>query len=219
MEWLHFPEFKLPIERFDRAMLAGDLDPDTKGPQVQALKQPNGSVIASHFHDVSQFQVIVGGGGIIGRSRMSKGMVRYVDRHRVYGPVRPDDNGLCYLTLRREHDPGPFYMPDSHDVLAERRPVAPRGLTFDLTALDTCWRDVQYGDDDGLTVSASNLLRHETLALEMGGGGGFVVVIGGDIDDVSAVSARWLDAGSQLKGQAGQSGARVLRLQFPVEDD
>jgi hypothetical protein len=216
-EWLHFPSFELPIKGFDRAMLAGDVRPDTEGPQVQALMQPNGDVIASHFHDVPQFQVIVGGSGIIGRHPMSRGMVRYVDRHRVYGPVRPGEGGLVYLTLRREHDPGPHYMPESRDLLAERRPVDPRGLSFDMAALDTCWRYANYGDEDGLLVSARNFGRREAVSVEMNGGGGFVVVIGGALEDAPAVCALWLEAGDALLGTGGSSGGRLLRLQFPAD--
>lgn len=216
VEWLHFPSYELPIKGFDRVMLAGDIHPDTEGPQVQALMQPNGEVIASHFHDVPQFQVIVGGGGYIGRHPMSRGMVRYVDRHRVYGPVRPNENGLVYLTLRREHDPGPHYMPESRPLLAERQPVDPRGLSFDMVALDTCWRSASYGDEDGLAVVALNLGRHESRTFPMNGGGGFVVVIGGDLDVAPAVSALWIAADEWFMAIAGPSGARVLRLQFPT---
>jgi hypothetical protein len=216
VDWLHFPSFTLPLTDFGRVMLMGDTHPDTEGPQVQALTQPCDSVIASHFHDVPQFQVIVGGSGIIGRHPMSKGMVRYVDRHRVYGPVRPNECGLVYLTLRREHDPGPFYMPESRDLLAERRPVDPRGLGFDMAALDTCWRVVAYRDADGLEVSALNLGRHEAMSVEMGGSGGFVVVIGGELESASAVSACWLPPGQAFADTAGQSGGRLLRLQFPT---
>jgi hypothetical protein len=215
MQWMQFPAFTLPVTQFGRVMLAGEVDPATDGPQVQALMQDHGNVIASHFHDVPQFQVVVGGAGFIGRHHMTRGMVRYVDRHRVYGPVRPDESGLVYLTLRREHDPGPHYMPDERDALAERRPVDPRGLGFDLTALDACWRDVAYRDADGLDVGACNLGRHEDVRIEMAGGGGFVVVIGGDLESASAVEACWLHAGETLEDRAGKSGARVLRLQFP----
>lgn len=213
--WVRFPSYALPVQKFSRTMLMGDLDPATTGPQVQALMQEHDNVIASHFHDVPQFQVIVGGSGIIGRHHMTKGMLRYVDAHRVYGPVRPDEGGLVYLTLRREHDPGPLYMPESRDALADRRPVDPRGLGFDCDALDTCWREVRYGDSDGLAVGARNVGRHQPIRVEMGGSGGFVVVIGGDLESASAVEVCWVDAGDELEDFAGSSGARVLMLQFP----
>jgi len=229
-DWVTFPHYRPPIETFERHMLVGDVDPATPGPQVQALLQPCGEVIASHFHDVPQFQVIVGGSGIIGRHRMGRGALRYVDRHRVYGPVRPDDSGLAYLTLRAEHDPGPHYMPDSRDDLAARQPVDPRGLGFDVVALDTCWREVTYGDPDELYVCARNLGRYETLDITMAGGGGFVVVIGGSLQhplmkDIAvkvvtapAVSACWLAAGDRLDyARAGEHGGRVLWLQFPFD--
>lgn len=200
-------------------MLVGDLHPETQGPQVQAIMQDFGNVIPAHFHDVDQFQLVVGGGGIIGRHHFTRGMVRYVDRHKVYGPVRPDDDGLVYCTLRRVHDAGPFYMPESREELAERRPVDPRGLGFDCSALDTCWRDVTYDDADGLRVRAINLSYSCPVDVVMGGDGGFVVVIGGALGGevpIPAVSLCWMNADSRIILGAARSGARVLQLQFPI---
>lgn len=217
--WLAFPSYRLPVTEFRRTFLLGGLsEAAADRPQVQALCQPVGDVIPSHFHDVDQFQVIVAGSGMIGRHRMGRGMLRYVDRHRVYGPVRPDEPGLVYLTLRREQDPGPHYMPDSRDLLASRRPVDPRGLGFDMEALDTCWRDVRYGDPDGLHVRALNLGRSEGVDLQMSAraAGGFVVVLGGTLESASAVEACWLHPGESLHDHAGSSGARVVQLQFPL---
>jgi hypothetical protein len=220
--WIHFPAYRLPLDTFGRTMLIGAVDPAGEGPQVQAILQDFGSVIPAHFHDVDQFQLVVGGGGIIGRHHFARGMVRYVDRHRVYGPVRPDDEGLVYLTLRRVHDAGPFYMPDSRDELAERRAVDPRGLGFDCEALDTCWRDVSYEDADGLAVRAHNLGRLQESDVTMDGDGGFVIVIGGSLDDglpIDAVSLCWLDSGAKLTLHASKTGARVMQLQFPIWQD
>lgn len=213
--WLPFPRFDLPLVAFKRTMLMGAVEPGP-GPQVQAIEQDGGSVIGSHFHDVAQFQVIVGGSGFIGRHRMTPGMLRYVDRHRVYGPVRADASGLVYLTLRAQHDPiGPLYMPESHDLLALRHPVDPRGLGFDCSALDTCWRDVGYEDADGLGVRALNLGRFQPLRIEMHGAGGFVVVVGGNLGRAFMHASCWLEAGDELEEVAGPHGARVLYLQFP----
>lgn len=222
--WVPFPAFTLPITSFAREMLVGRVEP-TEGPQAQAIAQDAANVIAPHFHDVAQFQVIVGGTGIIGRHPVTKGTFRFVDAHRVYGPVRPDDSGLVYLTLRAAHDPcGPHYMPESRELLADRRPIDPRGLGFDVTALDTCWRDVRYSDPDGLDVSACNFSRYEPMHLQMGGAGGYVVLIGGELEGTegigrtarrSAVSCCWLHAEQRLEDRAGGNGARVLRLQFP----
>jgi hypothetical protein len=143
--WVQVPVPNLGLEAFERTMLMGQIDPTTPGPQVQLVAQDVGTVFGPHFHDVDQFQVVLAGGGTIGRTRVEPGQVIFVDRHKVYGPVCPDQSGLVYLTLRAIHDPGPHWMPGAQSDLAVRDPVARRHLIV--------WPWEGIDDADGLRVS------------------------------------------------------------------
>ena len=76
-------------------------------------------VIKPHFHDVDQFQVIVKGGGVIGKHPLSLNAVHFSRAHTPYGPLTGDERGVGFLTLRATWDPGAQYLhnPDSKDKL------------------------------------------------------------------------------------------------------
>jgi hypothetical protein len=164
------------LERFERTMLMGQIDPATPGPQVQLIAQDAATVLGPHFHDVDQFQVVLAGGGTIGRTRIRPNQVIFVDRHKVYGPVRPDEGGLVYLTLRARHDPGPHWMPEAQPDLVQRDSVARRHLILNPTT--------EVDDPDGLRVAVGATGR-------VGGVGGFLLGRG--------PSFCWLDPGSVVR--------------------
>lgn len=74
-------------------------------------------VIRPHFHEVDQFQVIVKGGGVIGKHPLSLNAVHFSRAHTPYGPLTGDDRGVGFLTLRAHWDPGAQYLPDSKEKL------------------------------------------------------------------------------------------------------
>ena len=76
-------------------------------------------VIKPHFHEVDQFQVIVKGGGVIGKHPLSLNAVHFSRAHTPYGPLTGDERGVGFLTLRATWDPGAQYLhnPDSKDKL------------------------------------------------------------------------------------------------------
>ena len=67
-------------------------------------------VIKPHFHDVDQFQVIVKGGGVIGKHALSLNAVHFSRAHTPYGPLTGDERGVGFLTLRATWDPGAQYL-------------------------------------------------------------------------------------------------------------
>jgi rubredoxin len=74
-------------------------------------------VIKPHFHEVDQFQVIVSGGGVIGKHPLSLHAVHFSRAHTPYGPLTGADEGVGFLTLRAQWDPGAQYIPAAKEKL------------------------------------------------------------------------------------------------------
>jgi len=74
-------------------------------------------VIKPHFHEVDQFQVIVSGGGVIGKHPLSLNAVHFSRAHTPYGPLTGAEEGVGFLTLRAHWDPGAQYLDQSKDKL------------------------------------------------------------------------------------------------------
>jgi hypothetical protein len=82
-----------------------------------------GCFIKPHFHEVPQFQVIVGGEGRLGKKPLSPITFHFSDAFSPYGPIVPDDNerGLDYFTLRPRGKLGTWYMPGARERMEGRR--------------------------------------------------------------------------------------------------
>src|SRR5690606_24565941 len=118
-------------------------------------------VIRPHFHQVDQFQVIVRGGGVLGRHRLSLHAVHFARAHTPYGPIRFADEGLGFLTLRAHWDPGAQYLPAQREKLEQvpnRKPwqatEAPAFLSGDPVGVRPF---AQLKDDRGLGAYAMRL--------------------------------------------------------------
>jgi rubredoxin len=95
------------------------------GPMAFLAEGSPGRVIKPHFHDVDQFQVIVSGGGALGKHGLKIHAVHFSRAHTPYGPLVASQEGLGFLTLRAHWDPGAQYLPDSREKLKSahgRRP-------------------------------------------------------------------------------------------------
>ena len=228
-----------PFETLARKMIYGQAGPG-QGPQAQALAQDASHPLGAHYHEVAQFQVITGGSGRIGPHMIADGQAHYVDRHTVYGPVKPALEGLRYVTLRASHDPGPSWMPDAAGRLASLKadePTAPhRNVVLDLGyAVAPVWTDL-VNEPDGLRVAVIVTAAHWTLEpFQMAGAGGYALLLFGrltapgmawdlhgpgslffdpSIEDIRAPSVLWLPAGAVLEGRT-ERPTRLVALQFP----
>ena len=74
-------------------------------------------VIRPHFHENDQFQVVVSGGGVLGKHKLSIHAVHFSRAYTPYGPINFGADGLGFLTLRARKDPGAQYLPDARDKL------------------------------------------------------------------------------------------------------
>ncbi len=82
-------------------------------------------VIRPHFHENDQFQVVVSGGGVLGKHKLSVHAVHFSRAYTPYGPINFGADGLGFLTLRARKDPGAQYLPDAREKLigiAQRKP-------------------------------------------------------------------------------------------------
>jgi rubredoxin len=74
-------------------------------------------VIRPHFHENDQFQVVVSGGGVLGKHKLSVHAVHFSRAYTPYGPINFGAEGLGFLTLRARKDPGAQYLPDAREKL------------------------------------------------------------------------------------------------------
>lgn len=74
-------------------------------------------VIRPHFHQNDQFQVVMSGGGVLGKHPLSIHAVHFSRAYTPYGPINFGADGLSFLTLRARKDPGAQYFPEARDQL------------------------------------------------------------------------------------------------------
>ena len=185
-------------------------------------------VIAPHFHEVDQFQVFVGGNGILGkRQELSPVTVQYSDAYTPYGPIAPHHGGLTFLTLRPQHDPGVHYVPSGPGELGPRPkrrfvvryPVAERGRTPELESGPHDGQPLP--EPDGLLAAQFELAFNEMFvgsSPALGGGQYWLVTTGEITYDGTNLGAGSLvflaPTDAALTVRARQSGAVLVQLQF-----
>ncbi len=98
---------------------------DPAHPQAFFVEQAPGSVVRPHFHDTDQFQVVVGGDGVLGKHAIGPVTVHYTAAYTGYGPIAAGSGGLDYFTLRNRFAPRPYFYPESRH---ENKPARRRQL-------------------------------------------------------------------------------------------
>jgi hypothetical protein len=96
----------------------GNSHKNQRGPQafLVELEKP-GHIIKPHFHHVDQFQIVVDGGGTLGKHELHPVTVHYTDSFTPYGPIVAGENGLKFFNFRPAADVGAEYMPGSRERL------------------------------------------------------------------------------------------------------
>ena len=98
-------------------------------PQALLVEQSANSVIPPHFHGIDQFQVIVHGGGMLGKHAVKPVCVHYANAYTGYGPLNAEDDGIFYFTLRAQSEPGAFFFPEGRKF---QKANERRNLTADV---------------------------------------------------------------------------------------
>jgi len=199
------------------------------GPQAYRLDLEPGSVLTPHFHEVDQYQVVVGGAGRLGKLPLAPVSVHYADRFTPYGPVVAGDSGLTFFTLRVEHAVGSRKMPEEKASLKQAAARAGRTFTTQLEAgglpLTTGVVRVA-GYQDGTEVLRLAMAPDaEGAGPEAEATGGqFYLVLDGEAvvegNPFGGGSVLWVDpADRPTRLRAGEAGADLLLLQFRPQTD
>lgn len=193
-------------------------DGDEGAPQAFLVEQDPNTVILPHFHERDQFQVVVDGGGMLGRHAVGAVSVHYAGRHTGYGPITADARGLSYFSLRATTDPGARFLPESRarmeggpklNLLAD--PVAEDGAPLE---------EVLAPRPDGIAAWMLRVAPGETAAMPAHPGGGrYLLVVAGELRLAGARLPRFgtvfVPAGERPALAAGAQGLKLLVLQFP----
>jgi hypothetical protein len=197
-------------------------------PMIYLVDQEPNSAIQTHFHQVDQFQIVIGGSGAMGNAPLAPVTVHYTNAFTGYGPLASGSEGLQYLTIRNLWDPGLRPLPDARDELPPAGTVKQRQRTTPpspalsaeaLGALDgPLLRQLMEEPESG---SAAWM-----LALPPGGSAAspanakadrVLVVCSGSLSETDAGdlhSCHFVPAGEDVMLQAGKAGADILILQF-----
>lgn len=96
----------------------------TRGPGVPQLLLVEipapGSVLRAHYHASDQFQLIIEGGGQLGRHEILPVSLHYTNRYTGYGPILSGPEGLSYYVLRPTFDPLGYGQYLHHPELREK---------------------------------------------------------------------------------------------------
>lgn len=198
-------------------------------PHAFLIEQDPDTTILSHFHRQNQFQVIVGGGGFLGRHAVQPLLVHYAGAFTGYGPIVCGAQGVQYLTLRPRFDPGAQFMPEARDRMVRgpkkhfsSEPIQLLGAEGLRALTDVRREDLLPMDDDGLAVSLTRLPPNaSSQGFEPATGAGqYAVVVGGVLEHegqrLGHLENVFLSPEEEaIHLVAGPEGAEVLLLQFP----
>lgn len=198
------------------------------GPIAFLVEQDPNAVIHPHFHAVNQFQVIVNGGGTLGKREVAPATVQYADAYTGYGPIVSRDEGIFYFTLRpiTAVDTKPWYLPEAKDVQRANmeRPRNRVGAVSpaSVPVTEETVTEIIPSEDDGL--------RADSVSLPAGGhwagwedgpaGGAYVLILSGtglvDGRELDQWSCAYTDAETVPQVTAGDDGVHFLAMRYPV---
>lgn len=197
-------------------------------PHSFLVEQDANEVILPHFHEQNQFQVVVAGGGSLGRNEVSPIVVHYAGAYTGYGPITAGPTGLHYFTFRPMLDNGAQFVHESRDKM-KRGPKkhfhsAP-AQTLSATALAALTESstITLADDaDGMAATYLHLAPSQsTASVDPSAGGGQYVLVTNGAAIVRGQTLTRLGCAfvsndeAALTITATDAGAEVLVLQFP----
>jgi hypothetical protein len=198
-------------------------------PQAFLVHQQPDWTLPVHYHLQDQFQVIVRGGGTLGRHKLASVSIHYASREAGYGPLVAGPDGLDYLTLRSMTDPGAWYLPEARANMRQglrkrQETVGPisRALPAELAMRRSASVEVLIEPDaSGLAAWVIRLGPEQSMPAPQhrGGGGRFHVVINGILrygEDLVAPACVYSSSDDEpLVLASGTAGLEILVLQYP----
>jgi rubredoxin len=126
-------------------------------------------VIRPHYHENDQFQVVVSGGGVLGKHKLAVHSVHFSRAYTPYGPINFGAEGLGFLTLRARKDPGAQYISESREKLTAVPGRKPWQVTeapdFTRTGDVTLRPFTQIKDERGLAAFSLSMKAGATVTL------------------------------------------------------
>lgn len=204
---------------------------ETLFPCAFLIEQDPGVSGGAHFHQASEFQVVVSGSGLFGKDEVKDVCVHYAGAYTPYGPLSAGPNGLAYMTLRDTYDSGAKMMPAHRELLksgrrkprahvSETMPPAPEAALRSLPA--PAHETVLAPEGDGLAAWIYRVPpggRVEGPDPALGGGQFWMVVAGGQLGEkpMPPLSCTFVSSDEAAYcPQAGPAGLEILALQFPM---
>jgi hypothetical protein len=209
-------------------------DPREQGPKPHAflVSQEPGTTLAAHFHRVAQFQVVVGGSGVLGRHEIAPYTVHFSAAETGYGPIVAGPDGLGYLTLRQITKMGVWYLPVETSELSaglKRRQatsssIRPAGTGLAALA-EVERRTLLPREPTGLEAWLVRLPPGASVVLgDHPGSDRYYVVAAGCAEaanqQLPAMAVLWVSREEPAQAvTAGNAGAEIVVVQFPVTVD
>jgi hypothetical protein len=162
------------------AIPAADAANDVLFPDAYIVEQGPHVSGPPHFHLQNEFQVVMTGAGLLGRTPVRPYYVHYAGAYSPYGPIDAGPEGLSYFTLRNRYDAGAINMPENREQLrAGKR--KPRARSSDV-ALGAA-RTIIAPEPDGLAALLYHVPAGESVAAldPATGGGQFWIVLEGEL--------------------------------------
>lgn len=198
-------------------------------PLAFLMEYEPGYVTHPHLHLADQWQVVVGGDGLLGRRAVAPWTIHYTRACTPYGPVVGGaQEGIAFFVLFPCYQPGAQYLPGARailDSMPDRRPwqisrrVAIPALTKGETA--RCAPVPEVEDANGMFASALVLAPHaQAMSPDASGGSGqYVLAVQGSLLDGGvehpAPALVWIDpAERSVPLQAGAAGLEAIVLNF-----
>ena len=208
------------------------IDPEENNPvsaQAFLVEGTAGRVIKTHFHDYDQYQVVVSGGGVLGKHQLQINAVHFSRKYTPYGPIVFGEQQLGFLTLRARKDPGAQYLDDPEKrsklmALENRKPWQATELPkFEPTTPDAALHTfTDLKDDEGLaSFSMSVAPNANALAPDPAHSNGqYLIIVRGSLHyagkEYRALSVAFVKPQEgPFELVAGAEGLDVLVLHFP----
>ena len=198
-----------------------------EGPQAYLVDMPDeGSRISPHYHDVDQYQVVVGGDGVIGPHPLRPVTFQYADAYTPYGPIIAHKDGLTFYTLRMAPSGGHFDMPAARHLMKAKpgRSIAGSftlGDPYGTPAGQCVVENLHVTEPDGITAAGIRLGANATgKGIASDAGGQYCIVCSGEVvhegKRYPRLSLILVEAGEPApEFTAGVLGAELLVVQFP----
>lgn len=188
-----------------------------------------GALITPHFHDIDQFQIVVGGDCRMGKKEARVVTFQYADAFTPYGPIFGENEGFSFFTLRPIASGGFFAMPGNRQNMPGR---AGRNITghFDtsrprLSEGKSKREDLMAAQSDGVDAVGIRLGPNASSGgIPSDAGGQYYLVCEGSLTgpdcELPRHSLMHVEGGEEAPVlNAGPEGAEVLVLQLARPSD